>query len=228
MPKLFYLGIIMRKVLFCFLVFVLLFCSGCGDIIGWIITPGPYDRKIPAEFKIKDRAKEKVMVFVDQIGGSADIGVHKRAELRDAIGTLLVTRAGVKRKYLVIKSEVDVIRSSSGGYLNYSPIKIAAEAGAGLVLYTRVLDYKLFPSGPKGFYIGSLDTGSVIYDTKLEKIVWPLDGKPKVVRMEVDIESRGEEETIEKLMTSTAHGIVRHLYNIRYQQFKTSLEKVSY
>jgi hypothetical protein len=218
----------MRKVLFCFLVFVLLFCSGCGDIIGWIITPGPYDRKIPAEFKIKDRADEKVMVFVDQVSGSGDIGVQKRAELRDAIGALLVTRAGVKRKYLVIKSEQDMIGNGGGGYLNYSPIKIAADAGAGLLLYTRVLGHKLFPSGPKGFYIGSLDTGSVIYDTKLEKVVWPLDGKPKVVRMEVDIENEGKEETIEKLMTSTAHGIVRNLYNIRYQNFKTSLEKVSY
>jgi len=218
----------MRKVLFCFLVFVLLFCSGCGDILGWIITPGPYDRKIPAEFKIKDRADEKVMVFVDQVIGSGDIGVQKRAELRDAIGALLVTRAGVKRKYLLIKSEVDMIGNGGGGYLNYSPIKIAAEAGAGLVLYTRILDHKLFQSGPKGFYIGLLDTGSVIYDTKLEKVVWPLDGKPKVVRMEVDIENEGKEETIEKLMTSTAHGIVRNLYNIRYQNFKTSLEKVSY
>jgi len=218
----------MRKVLFCFLVFVLLFCSGCGDIIGWIITPGPYDRKISPDFKIKDRAKEKVMVFVDQVSGSGDIGVQKRAELRDTIGALLVKRAGVKRKYMIIKSEVDMIDSGGAGYLNYSPIKIAAEAGAGLVLYTRVLEHKLFPSGPKGFYIGSLDTGSVIYDTKLERVVWPLDGKPKVVRMEVAIENKGEEETIEKLMTSTAHGIVRHLYNIRYQNFKTSLEKVSY
>ena len=220
----------MRKVLFCFLVFVLLFCSGCGDIIGLFITPGPYDRKIPAEFKIKDRADEKVMVFVDQVlgTGSPDIGVGKRADLRDAIGTLLVTRAVVKGKYMVIKPEKDMIANGGAGYLSYSPIKIAADAGAGLVLYTRVLGYKLFPSGPKGFYIGALDTGSVIYDTKLERVVWPLDGRPKVVRMEVAIENKGEEQTVEKLMTSTAHGIVRHLYNIRYRYFKTSLEKVSY
>jgi hypothetical protein len=29
-------------------------------------------------------------------------------------------------------------------------------------------------------------------------------------------------------MTSTAHGIVRHLYNIRQQRFETSLEKVTF
>ena len=207
---------------------MILFCGGCGDLIGWVITPGPYDRKVTAEFKIKDRADEKVMVFVDQVSGSPDIGIEKRAELRDAIGALLVNRAGVKRKYLVIKSEDDVIRSGGGGYLNYSPVKIATEAGAGLVLYTRVLDYKLYESGPKGYYIGSLYTGSVIYDTKQKKVVWPSDGKARVVRMEVGMESKGEDETVEKLITSTAHGIVRHLYNIRYQHFKTSLEKVSY
>jgi hypothetical protein len=214
----------MRKFI-CFLFLVLvLFCGGC-DILGWIINDGPYDRKVTAEFKIKDRADEKVMVFVDQAAGS-DAGIQLRAELRDAISTFLVDRAGVKRKYLVVESEVDIMRRSGGSYLNYKPTKIALDAGAGLILYTRILDYKLYQSGPKGYYIGSLTTASVIIDSKLEKIVWPADGQAKVVKMEVGIESQGKDETDSKLMTSTAHGIVRHLYNIRYQHFRTSLEKV--
>jgi len=214
----------MRKV-FLFLI-LFLFCGGC-DIVGWIINPGPYDRKVPAEFKIKDRGKEKILVFVDQEGGN-DVGISLRSEVRDAICTMLVSRAGVNNKYLVVESESDIISKGRGGYLNYDPLKIASYSGAGLILYTQILDYKLYQSGPKDYYIGSLDTASVIIDTGLKKVVWPADGKPRVVRMEVGIESKGEKETIEKLVTSTAHGIVRYLYNIRYQQFETYLEKVNY
>jgi len=214
----------MRKILY-LLVFAL-FCGGC-DIVSWIITPGPYDRKITAEFKIKDRADEKVMVFVDQIGGG-DVGLRVRKDLGDAVSTLLVSRAGVNRKYLVASSELDAIRQ--GGYLNSSPsevVSMASKAGAGLVLYTRILDHKLSASRMKGYYTGSLDTGSVILDCQTGKVVWPVNGGPKVVRMEVAIESKGREATVEKLLTSTAHGIVRHLYNIRVRHFRTSLEKVT-
>ncbi|MBW8016603.1 MAG: hypothetical protein FVQ82_10475 [Planctomycetes bacterium] len=214
----------MRKVIF-FLFFVLL-CGGC-DIVGWIVNPGPYDIKVTAEFKIKSRANEKVMVFVDQISG-ADVGIPMREDIRDAICAFLINRAGVKRKYLVIESEANIIRNYGAGYRNYDAVKIASDLKAGLLLYTRILDYKLYPSAHKGYYTGSLDTASVIYDVSLKKVVWPADGKPRVVRMEVLTESRGEKETIEKLMTSTAHGIVRHLYNIKRPHFKTSLEKVTY
>lgn len=216
----------MKKISLFLVLGLLIFCCGC-NVIGWIIAPGPYDRKVPAEFEIKNHTDENVMVIVDQIAGS-DSGIFMRQKLSDIIGTMLVTRAGVKKKYLFVQSEVETMRKSDGDYLNYSPIKVAVQAGVGLVVYTRILDYKLYPSGPKGYYIGSLDTGSVIIDVEQEKVVWPADGNPRVVRMEVGIESKGKNETLEKLLSSTAHGIVRHLYDIRVLHFKTSLEKVSY
>ncbi len=215
----------MKKTLLVLVLLLLFFCCGC-NIVGWIVAPGPYDRRVTPEFKIKDHAKDMVMVVIDQSAGN-DSGIRMRSELRDAIGTLLVARAGVNKKYLVVRSEIDAMKQSNGNYLNYSPIEIAAKAGAGLALYTRILSYKLHPSGPSGYFIGSLDTASVIIDVEQEKVVWPTDEKPKIVRMEVAIESKGKEDTAEKLMTSTAHGIVRYLYPIRHRHFKTSLEKIN-
>jgi len=215
----------MQKAIFIVLIslVVLLVCAGC-NVFGFLASPAPYDRILPAEFKIKDRAKEKVLVVVDQSGGIST-GLFASSDLKDAISVMLVKRAGVKNKYLVNLSAGE---GGSVGGLGFSPAKAGADAGAGLVLYTRILDYKLYPSGPEGYYIGRLYTGSVVLDSKTEKVVWPIDGRAKIIKMEVGIESRGQQETIDKLITSTAHGISRYLYDIRYPKFKTSLEKVPY
>jgi hypothetical protein len=216
----------MKKILLLVFLVMLVFCGGC-NILGWILAPGPYDRKYTPEYKIKDHAKDKVMVVIDRDAGG-EFGIKMRSQLRDAIGTLLVARAGVNKKYLEVRSEIDTLKQTNGASLNYSPAQLGAEAGVGLVLYTHVLNYKLYPSGPQGFFIGSLDTATVIIDVEKKKVVWPADGNAKIVRMQVGIENEGKDDTVEKLMTSTAHGIVRYLYPIRHRYFKTSMEKVSY
>ena len=68
----------------------------------------------------------------------------------------------------------------------------------------------------------------MLIDSASGEVLWPTDGEPKLIRMAVDLETRGRNETQGRLVSATAHGIVRHLYDIRVRYFKTSAEQVQY
>jgi len=211
------------------LVLLLLLICGIGcDLAGLVVNPGPYDRKVPAEFDIKDNADRKIVVVADQAAGLGGTVVPVRKKLAEGVETLLIERAGVKKKYIVSQKDMEFLGSYGSDFHKSSPVNVASQLGAGLVLYVKIVNYNLYPSGPKDYYVGSLISRSVLIDSQSGEVVWPVDGEPKLLRMAIDLETRGREQTQAKLIAATAHGIVRYLYDIRVRYFKTSAEQVQY
>ena len=194
--------------------------GGC-NIVGFLASPAPYDRKVPAEFDLSSRMEEGVVVIVDQPRGSrARVGFDLKLE--ETIKEYLVKNAGIKRKYLV---EYDKSLLSAGGALNrLSPLEIASAGGAGLVLYVRIEDYNLYEIGAKDYYKGSLVTRSVLLEAGSGAILWPESGDGRVVRTMVEVETNGAEMTLTRLRSATSHCISRSLYDCRKTHYRTSDE----
>ena len=205
----------------------LVFGGGC-NILGWVVNPGPYDRKVTAEFDIKERAADRILVVVDESPGNGGGSVIVRKKLALAVETLLVERAKVDEKYIVSQEDMEFLGNVGSDYHRASPVNIASQLGAGLVLYVKIVNYKLYASGPEDYYVGSLMSRCVLIDSASGEVLWPTDGEPKLIRMAVDLETRGRNETQGRLVSATAHGIVRYLYDIRVRYFKTSAEQVQY
>jgi hypothetical protein len=211
----------MGKVLMVMLVIVGgIVCGGC-NIIGFLASPAPYDRKVPAEFDLSSRMEEGVVVIVDQPRGSrARVGFDLKLE--ETIKEYLGRKAGIKREYLV---KYDKSLLSAGGGLNgLSPLEIGSASGAGLLLYVRIEDYGLYEMGAKDYYKGSLVTRSVLLETGSGAVLWPESGDGRVVRTMVELETNGAEMVLTRLRSATSHCISRSLYDCRNVYYRTSDE----
>ena len=197
-----------------------LLLGGC-NIVGFLASPAPYDRKVSAEFDLSSRMQEGIVVIVDQPRGSrARVGFDLKLE--ETIKEYLAQKAGIKRKYLI---EYDKSLLSAGGGVNrLSPLEIASAGGAGLVLYVRIEDYGLYEIGPKDYYKGSLVTRSVLLEAGSGDILWPESGDGRVVRTMVEVETNGAEMVLTRLRSATSHCISRSLYDCRKTHYRTSDE----
>ena len=94
------------------------------------------------------------------------------------------------------------------------------------MLYIWVQELNLYDIDGRGFFEGSLVSRSVLIDTATGEVVWPISKEPKLVRVKVNLETKGKQETVDRLTGATAHCICRDFYDCPKDQFRTSDEHV--
>ena len=179
-------------------------CAGC-PMIAVVLSPSAYERKVPAEFDMKEHQQGGIFVFVDQTRGSY-VGFSLQPELREMMQWYLVKKARVSGKYIITDADFSAAASET-------PRQTAARAGAALVLYVRIEDYTLYQLGKAGYYSGSLMTRSLLIDVDSGSILWPDEAQGRVVRAKVEMETTGRAAIRWRLIAATAHGVARHFFD---------------
>ena len=205
-------------------VIAVVFFGGCKAFLGVISSPTYHEQKIPAQFKLADRAKEKILVFVEEARGSG-AGSNLREMVSDTVSVFIVKKARIKSQYLVSQRELSDLKSQRSDFSRLSPVEVGRSVGAAVVLYVRIEDYKLYEMAETGYYRGSLVTRSILFDTASGEMLWPRETTGRVVRTKVEFETKGYEATAERLTRATAHCIVRNFYDCPRDQFKVRDEQ---
>jgi len=213
--------------IFVFLAFLSTFYFGGCEILGVIVSPTHHEQKIPAQYRLKDHAKQGILVFVDKAPASVTQAALQ-ADLSDIIDTFLVKKAGVKSKYIISYREISQLKAQKKDFAELSPVQVGQALDVGLVLYVLIENYSLYKIADHDYYNGSLFTRSVLFDVSASKILWPLDGDGRTVKAVVEFENKGRQAALDRLTTTTAHCISRYLYDCSRARFKTSAEQRDY
>jgi len=214
----------MRKQMIKFFLVVQLpvLCGGCGlaKMIATMTSPTSSEVKIKAEYNIVKQTAGKIIVLVDQ-SVLPNTEVNFRPYLTEAVNSQLFTRAKVKKEFLVPYRQLSTFRSSTPDFAQLAPVQIGAVFGADKVLLIMVEDYKLYNLAETGYYAGSLDTRSFLFDVETASVVWPKldEGKPLSVEFDSQYGAAGAAEKL--LAKITAHCIVRYFYDCPKDKFKT-------
>ena len=193
--------------------------SGC-NIIGFLLTSGPFEKKIPAAYDLKEQQDRKVLVWVEcPRSANADFDVQEK----------LIT--GFKL-YLVEKSGFDaenIIMGSLGDSktLLLDPKKIARSQGAGYLLLVQVDKYEADFLQIRDYYAGELITRAVLFDVDSGETLWPSQPEGKMIHIAYEMETEGRDALVSRLTSATAHCVSRNLYPCEKLKFKTAGERVS-
>jgi len=199
-------------------------CSSCS-LIGVLGTPMHSERKIPAEFRLKDHAGEGLLVFVDT-AGSSNAPLDLRARLGESIELLLTKKARIKKSNLVSRDNLLFLLDKGGDFARRSPVEVARQLEAGPVLYVLVENCRLTQMVEQDYYSGSLDSYGILFEVSTGRTLWPESGRPRPVKIKVEFETNGREVTVNRLTRATAHCIVRNLYDIPINSFKITDERI--
>jgi hypothetical protein len=216
----------MRKLAMSFGLAVVFLCGGC-NLLGLLASETIHEEKVTAQFKLSEYGKEGVLVFVDSLK-KINVAYGLEEKLEGSIENYLVKKVRLKKENILGGDELSELRSSRPDFDRMSPVMVGEALGVGKVLYVRIENYSLFNIDGKDYYEGFLVTRSVLFDVGTGAVVWPDTMTGKVIRVKVDLETKGREAALARLTTATAHCITRYFYNCPRDQFKISEEHVIY
>lgn len=201
------------------------FCGGC-NVMGLIAAPSAHERKIPAEYKLKEHRDEKILVFVDDTRGS-NASLDFRMDLSKGLMVFLEKKVRISKKNLIGFAEIDALRKSRPDFSILLPAQIGQELGGDLVLYLQIVDYGLYGKSEERYYNGKLVSRSVLVESKTGKILWPVDGKVRYIRarVELDIERANVNA---RLVKATSHITTRNFYAMPWSKYDCSDEPSEY
>jgi hypothetical protein len=197
--------------------------AGC-QIGGAFVAPTAHEKKVPAEYNLAS-TKQKVMIFIDE-ARSATTGFNYRQTFYDALSSALTRKARVNAANIMTYK--NPANESPGSLSQLMPAEIGKKAGADLVLYVRIERFQLTEMDSRGFYSGTMHTQSAIFDTNTSQAVWPADGKPRLTRVNIDLEKDGRDKTTYVLADAAAHCITRHFYDCPTDRFRSGYEQTEY
>ena len=198
--------------------------SGGCNVVGWIGTPTPHEKKVPAEYELY-RTESRILVFVDQ-ARSSSVGFHVRGALDAAVIGYLANMVRIDTNNII--APVGYTPSRVQAYAGLSPAQIGQKAGADLVLYIRIDKYELEQMDSQGFFSGRLVTRSVLVDVDSAKILWPASKEARLNRIKVELETHGREAISNRLMSGAAHCITRYFYDCPGDRFRWGDEQKRY
>jgi hypothetical protein len=199
--------------------------AGCValDFLGVLATPTHGEQKIPAEYDLKANSQGGILIYVEPAIGSG-VGVASQTEVANVIKGNMVQKAKIKEKYINPQSQVSLSRSKDDKFEGLTPVQIAKEFSAGMVLHVRIENYGLYQMSDRGYYSGSMVTRSVLYEVESGKIVWPADNNGKVIKTQVELEIDGQKATSNRLVRATGYCIVRNFFNCIRNQYRINDE----
>jgi len=214
-----------KRFAFCILTFVFLtavfFHSGCklGAVVGLMGSPTNYEKKVPAEYDLTQRKKQKILVLVDQ-PAYLNAQVNLRYYLTKAMSKNLTDRVRISPEYLVSYSELSEFRSNQPNFSLLLPTEVGKALGADMVLLVVIEDYQLQKLPEEGYYKGFLGVQSILFDVATGEKLWPLSEEGKSIKVGFEVESGGQETAVYRLVSACAYCNVRYLYNCPKKEFK--------
>ncbi len=203
-------------------------CVGCGvgKFIGALASTPYSEQKVDAEYKLRDRADEKVLVYVD-VGGGSGAGPAIRAQMSDTIEMLLTKKLRLKKEEIMSYRDLHSLQSLKGDLRRFTPSECGMELGAGVVLYVFISDFSLHELRDAGYHYGSLVVRGILFDSASGEVLWPESETGRAVKAVVEAEPKGRARTIARLIGATAHGIVRNFYRCPKPQYRLRDEDTS-
>lgn len=140
--------------------------------------------------------------------------------------------AGVLQLMLIEKGEFEPENVIVGPALDAgnSAVDLRAEArslGAGYVLLVHVDSYSIDSLRVRDYYSGEMVTRAVLQDTDLGTRVWPQQPEGKMVHVGVEIETKGRDALVSRMISAAAHCTLRNLYPCDKLKFKHADERIS-
>ena len=202
-----------------------LFCGGC-NVMGFIAAPSAYERKVPAEYDLRERQDEKILVFVDGTkGGNSSLDF--RMDLSEGIVNDLVKKVRISKENLIGYDEIEPLRQSRQDFDTLLPGNVGNVLDAGLVLYLQIVDYGLYGKSQERYYTGTFVSRCVVIESATGKILWPDDRKGRYVRARVELDI-DRESVNERLITAASHITTRCFYNVPWPKYESSDEPLEY
>ncbi|RKY13513.1 MAG: hypothetical protein DRP52_02570 [Planctomycetota bacterium] len=193
--------------------------SGCVAL-SFLLSSGPYEKKIPPAYDLKAQQDRKVFVWVEcPRSANADFDVQDK--LITAFQLYLTEKAGFNAGNIILNSSV------SNKSLLLDPKKVARSQGAGYLLLVQVDKYEADFLQVREYFAGELVTRAVLFDVHSGQTLWPNQPEGKMIHIAVEMETEGRNALVSRLTSATAHCILRYLYPCEKLKFKTADERVS-
>jgi len=195
-----------------------LFHSGCG-LIGTIGTPGSHEKKIPAEYDLTKHRDWKMLVLVSQpiwLNAKVNLSYY----LTEAINENLIRKAKIPSGNLVAYNELSEFRSNQPNSSLLPPPEVGRALDADVVLLVIIDDYQLHKIAETDYYKGSLNTQTILLETATGEKLWPKSVKSKSIKVGFEVEERGRESAVKRLVKACAYCTVRYFYNCPKDKFK--------
>ena len=190
-------------------------------IVSQLGTPTRHERKVAAEYNLSNHREQKILVLVNQPGW-LNVRVNLRYYLTKQINENLIKKAEIPPEHLVGYNELSEFRSGQGDFSLLSPVEVGAALNADMVLLVMVNGYELNRIAKTDYYKGFLSVQGILHNVATGEKLWPRSAKSKSVKVGFEIESRGREAAVHRLVAASAHCTVRHLYDCPKDKFKIS------
>lgn len=216
----------MKKLSVFLVLVVVFFQSGCkyGGIVSVLGTPSYHEIEVPAEYNLTEHTDQKILILVDQpgwLGARANL----RYYLTRAIRKNLVEKVEIPSDCLVSYSELFEFRSNKDNFSLLSPVQVGEALDANMVLLVVIEDYQLEKMAETNYYKGFLSTRAVLLDVASGEKLWPKSARSRSVKVGFEVEGRGREIAVARLVAACAHCTTRYLYNCRKNKFKIAEDR---
>jgi len=178
-------------------------------------------KKIPAEYDLAAHKSERILVLVNQPGWLR-AGSNLRYHLAEKLSEGLTRKVRVSRDRLVTYDALWKFRSEHPDFSELSPVEVGAAVGADLVLFVAIEGYELEKEPDTNYYSGSLAFRSALYNTATKETLWPKSDGGRRLVVGFEVESRGREAAVQRLVSAAAHCTTRYLYGCPLDEFAIS------
>jgi hypothetical protein len=211
-------------------IFLLLFCTilgifqcGCG-MVSVMGTPTRYEKEVPAEYNLTTLQEQKILVLVKQPYW-LDAEVNLRVNLTDSIHEQLIKEAGISPGSLIGYDTLSKYRSGRASFSLMKPSDVGKALGADIVLFVNVIEAQLENMPDTDIYSSSLNAQAFVIDSSTGVNLWPEQSSGRSISVGFEMEEKGLKAAISRLSVSTAHCIVRYLYDCKVAYFKIKDDK---
>ncbi len=201
-------------VLFAVLVMVFLPLWGC-NIVGVLTQPGPFEKKIPPQYDLAAQQNRKILLLIE-CPRSSGVDYDVKKKLLTGFQVYLASRMDIKPKNILLPQADNTVLSD--------PIKMAQSQDAGYILLVQVDGYRLSPLNTRNYFTGEMVSRAMLMDADLGATVWPEQPGGKTVQIGVDLEIKGRDAALSRLISGTTHCILRYFYPCEKLKFKKSDE----
>lgn len=197
--------------------FLAVFVLGGCNIVGFLASPGPFEKKIPAQYDLQDQQDRKILLLVE-CPRSSGVDYDVKKDLVTGFEGYLLTQMHIDPENVILApSALDKTASQD-------PVEMARELGAGYVLLVQVDTYQLAPLNNSKYFTGRMISRAILMDADLKTTVWPKEQSGKVVHITVHLETEGRDVALSRLVSGTTHCVLRYLYPCEKLKYKISDE----
>ncbi|MHC4739237.1 MAG: hypothetical protein ACYS9Y_10075 [Planctomycetota bacterium] len=194
------------------------FCNGCG-LVSMVVSPTRHEKKIPAEYKLREQKDKKILVLVDQparLNAAANLRYYLTRDIRE----YLVKKIRIPAKGLISYENLVEFRNNQANFSLMSPLEVGKVLQADIVLVVVVEDFRLYNMAESGFLKGFLSSRAVILDATTGEKVWPKSFESKEIKVGFEFDERNVEIAVSRLTAASAHCITRYFYDCPMDKFR--------